>query len=94
MQSGGMRSGAGPPPSATPPMQGLPSTASYYGSSSNQGGVYPGGNSGGGNLQQLHMAVASGPQSLPGPNAHYGLQYQPTMNMQGYNTQVRDFKFW
>jgi len=64
--SGGMRSGhgGGPPPSAPTPPQGLPSSSPYYGTSGNQGGMYPGGSSQGGNLQPLHVAVPPGTQGI------------------------------
>ncbi|CAL8143706.1 unnamed protein product [Orchesella dallaii] len=91
--SSGMRSGppGGPPPPATPPVQALQASSTYYsGSSGNQTGVYPTGSNQGGNMQQLHVAVAN-PQGIPGmhnANPQYGLQFPTQMSLQGYNQQV------
>lgn len=65
--SGGLRTGhaGGPPPPATPPVQGLQSSSPYYGSAGSQtgmSGMY-GGSSQGGNMP-LHVAVAPGSQGL------------------------------
>jgi len=93
--SSGIRSApgpTGPPPPATPPVQTMQPSSTYYsGNASNQ--VYHAGSNQGGNLQQLHVAVGPNPQALQNlqtATQQYGLQslqFQ-SMNLQGYNQQV------
>lgn len=86
-----------PPPSATPPVQGMQGSSNYYsGNASNA--VFPGSNQGSG-LQQLHVAVAPNPQALQNLQTatqsiqQYGQQqFQITgfNQLQGYSQQVRE----
>ncbi|XP_021950023.1 uncharacterized protein LOC110847393 isoform X4 [Folsomia candida] len=91
--SSGMRNA--PPPSATPPVQGMQGSSNYYsGNASNA--VFPGSNQGSG-LQQLHVAVAPNPQALQNLQTatqsiqQYGQQqFQITgfNQLQGYSQQA------
>lgn len=92
--SSGIRSAppTGPPPPATPPVQGIQGSSTFY-SSNAASQVFPGTNQGSG-IQQLHVAVAPNPQALQNlqtATQQYGQQFQiPGYNqLQGYSQQVR-----